>query len=346
MGLVFYAVPSGGQPATGELPHSISDNPIKDFDLFENNEVLDLSLTFDVARYIKEKPKEEYLDAILNLYISKEDSITRNIRIRSCGEFRNKYCNFPPMVMNFKKTEFADESLHKIGKVKMFTHCRTGCEEFLQREYLVYRLYNVLTSYSFKVRPVRVTYYDTNHKKKPVGTCGFFIEPMDMLAERLNGIPIGSVPLTQRNIVPEMMDRMAIFSYMIGNTDWSVTNQHNCKILTSKDLNRPEQAMIIPYDFDYAGIVNTNYAIPGEGLDIESVRERIYIGICRSEEDFMIALQEFIEKKEEFYRVIQECDLISDKVRKDMIHYLDGFYNLFNDRNAILYQLLKDCRDI
>ena len=33
-----------------------------------------------------------------------------------------------------------------------------------------------------------------------------------------------------------------------------------------------------PYDFDYSGIVDTDYAVPGEGVDIKSVRERAYLG--------------------------------------------------------------------
>jgi len=64
------------------------------------------------------------------------------------------------------------------------------------------------------------------------------------------------------------------------------------------------------------------------------------------EEDFIIALQEFSDKKEELYRIIQEFGPISDKGKKDMIRYMDEFYKLFNDRNAIVKVLLKECRDI
>jgi hypothetical protein len=104
--------------------------------------------------------------------------------------------------------------------------------------------------------------------------------------------------------------------------------------------------MIIPFDFDYAGIVNTDYAIPGDGLNIESVCERIYIGICRIEEEFIIALKEFSDKKEELYRIIQEFDPISDRGQKDMIRYLDEFYKLFNDRNAIVKVFLNECKHL
>ncbi len=323
-----------------------TDTLQKKFNLFESDEILEMSLSFDIKKFVREKPKDEYLDAVLTIHISKEDTIIRKIRVKSCGDFRNEYCKLPPILLNFKKTGFTNEYLHKMGKVKLYTHCRTGNEEYLFKEYLVYRLYNVLTDYSFRVRMARITYWDISDNKELVTAYGFFIEPMDMLVERLNAIPVGSVPLTQRNILPEMIDRMAIFSYMIGNTDWSVTNQHNCKILMQKDLDRPDQDMIIPFDFDYAGIVNTDYALPAEGLSIESVRERIYVGMCRTEEDFIIALTDFYDKKEELYRIIQDFDPISDKGKKEMVRYLDEFYKLFNNRNAIVNVFLKECRDI
>jgi hypothetical protein len=342
---LFSVLPVFSQDYIADSLYSLTDTLEKEFDLFLNNDILELSLWFDITEYTRKKPKEEYLDAILTCHISDNDSINKKIKLKSCGEFRNKYCNFPPMVLNFKKTEFAEDDLLKLDKVKLFTHCRKGYEEYLFREYLVYRLYNILTVYSFRVQLVRISYHNTSKATKPIQTYGFFIEPMNILSERLNSVQIGSIPLTQRNILPEMMDRMAIFSYMIGNTDWSVSNQHNCKILGQQEVDRPDLYRIIPFDFDYAGIVNTCYAVPFEGLGIESVRERIYLGLRRSEEDFIIALQKFSNKKEEFYKLIREFDLINQKTKKDMVQYLDEFYNLFNDRNTILYEILKDCKD-
>ena len=77
------------------------------------------------------------------------------------------------------------------------------------------------------------------------------------------------VTLNQRNIIPEMIDRMAIFNYMIGNTDWSVPNQHNCKVLSDPNSARQNLGLIVPYDFDYCGIVNAPYAIPHEDFGIK-----------------------------------------------------------------------------
>ena len=333
------------QEDTIDSPYAITDTLDNDFGMFTNSGILDLALWFDITQYTRKKPKEEYLDAIMTYYITPDDSINKKVRLKSRGEFRNGFCDFPPLVLNFKKTEFGMEDLRKLEKVKLVTHCQSGNESYLFKEYLIYKLFNVLTDNSFRVRLLRITYHNTYKAKKPIQTYAFFIEPLDLLAERLNATPVESVHLSQKNILPEVMDRVAIFNYMIGNTDWTVPNQHNCKILAQLNTDRPELGLVVPYDFDYSGLVNADYAIPYEALGIESVRERIYVGRCRTEEEFMKALKEFTDKKEEFYRVILEFSLIDERVKKEMIRYLEEFYSLFDKRNSIVYELINDCKE-
>jgi hypothetical protein len=345
MPAVLCGMPLSGQDIATDSAYSISDTLGADFGMFTKNEILDLGLWFDITQYVNKKPKNEYLDAILTYYITPKDSVNKEIRLKSRGAFRNGFCDFPPLVLNFKKTDFKMDDLKKLEKVKLVTHCQSGNENYLFREYLIYRLYNALTDNSFRVRLLRITYHNTVKAKKPIQTYGFFIEPLNLLAERLNATPVESVTLSQRNILPEMMDRMAIFNYMIGNTDWSVPGQHNCKILTMHNVDHPDLGMIVPYDFDYSGLVNADYAIPTEALGIETVRERVYVGRCRTEEEYLKALKEFSDKKEELYRVIREFSMVDERSKKDMIRYLDEFYALFDKRNSIVTELLHDCKD-
>ena len=213
------------------------------------------------------------------------------------------------------------------------------------KEYLIYKLYNVLTDSSFRVRLLRINYINTFKKSKPIRSYAFFIEPLDLMAERINSVPVEVLTLSQKNIVPEMMDRMAIFNYMIGNTDWSVPGQHNCKVLASLRTDRSDLGMIVPYDFDYSGLVNATYAVPAEGLGIESVRQRIYLGACRSEEVYLNALKEFANKKESFYKVIREFPYLDERTKKDMVRYLDEFYSGFDKKTSIVYNLLNQCKN-
>lgn len=343
--VLFSSLPGFGQEDTADSLYAITDTLDQDFGLFTNTDVLNLALWFDITAYTRKKPKEEYMDAIMTYYRNDHDSINKAIRLKSRGAFRNGYCEFPPLAFNFKKTEFDLDDLRKLEKVKVVTHCRSGNESYLFREYLLYKLYNALTENSFRVRLLSITYHNTFKEKKPIQTYAFFIEPVYLLAERLDASPVESVTLTQQNILPEMIDRCAIFNFMIGNTDWSVPGQHNCKVLAMHKTDQPELGMIVPYDFDYSGMVNADYAVPAEVLGIESVRERIYMGRCRTQEEFLKALEEFTEKKDDFYRIIQEFDLIDERSKKDMIRYLDEFYGKFDNRNTIVYELLHGCKE-
>jgi hypothetical protein len=342
---IFLGSPAFAQNDTISNPYDIADTLSGDFGLFSNEEIMNLSLRFNITEYTRKKPKEEYLKAILTYHINDKDSVNKEIRLKSRGEFRNGYCTFPPLVVNFKKAEFQKADLSKIEKMKLVTHCMSGNEEYLFREYLIYKLYNVLTDNSFKVRLAKISYINTYKKSKPILSYGFFIEPLSILAERIQCTPVESITLTQKNILPEMMDRMAIFNYMIGNTDWSVPNQHNCKILMMSNSARPDLGMIVPYDFDYSGMVNASYAVPTEGLEIESVRERIYLGMCRNEAEYVKAIQEFSDKKEDFYKVVQEFPYLSERSKKEIIRYLDDFYAGFDKKNSIIYEFLQECKD-
>ena len=344
--LVFFLVkPAQSQNDTIVNPLDAVDTLSQDFGLFTKDDILNLSLQFDLTHYKRKKPKEEYMKAILTYHINDTDSINKEIRLKSRGEFRNGYCDLPPVRLNLSKTGFQKDDLKKIQKLKMVTHCRYGKEEYLLKEYLIYKLYNVLTDNSFRVRLVRMEYIDTYKKTRPLKTFAFFIEPVEMLGERINAVPVNAVKVTQKQIIPEMMDRMAIFNYMIGNTDWSVPNQHNCKILVPRSFNDSNLGIIVPYDFDYSGLVDADYAIPTENLGIKSVRDRLYIGICRNEDIIINALKEFSDKKAEFYKVINNFTVMNEKSRKKMTWYLDSFYAGFDKRNSIVSNLLRQCKN-
>jgi hypothetical protein len=339
----FIIMPVLGQTDTIVSKLDVVDTLGQDFGLFTNDEILNLSLRFDITTYKRKKPKEEYMPALLTYHINDKDSVNKEIRLMSRGEMRNGYCDFPPIRLNFKKAGFEQSDLKQIGKIKMVTHCQYGNEQYLFKEYLIYKLFNVMTDISFKVRLIKIEYINTTKKSKPINTYAFFIEPMELLTARTNSVEVTSTNLTQKHITPETMDRLAIFNYMIGNTDWSVPNQHNCKIVSKLEVNNSGLGIVIPYDFDYSGLVNADYAVPYEKLGLSSVRERRYVGICRTEDAFINALREFKEKKDEFYKIINEFPLLDKRNRAEMIGYLDSFYRRFDNKNSVVFDILNGC---
>ncbi|HUX97827.1 MAG TPA: hypothetical protein VMV47_19000 [Bacteroidales bacterium] len=341
--VLFLFSPVNGQEAREDTTLAAVDTLFNDFGLFTSNEVLNLSLRFDVTEYMRKKPKEEYMKAVLTYHINERDSINKELKLRSRGISRNSICNFPPISLNFKKEDLKTDEQRKIEKIKMVTHCNSGNEEYLFREFIVYKLYNVLTEYSFRVRLVKISYINTARKNKVIDSYAFLIEPLNMLTERTNSFEVENMKLSQIFINPEIMDRVSIFSYMIGNTDWSVPGQHNVRIISMYNTDNSGRGGMVPYDFDYSGLVNTHYALPAEPLGLESVRERFYLGACRSDDELRAGIKQFSDNKAEFYRIINEFEYLTEKDKKRMTGYLDEFYSEL-DKDVLIRTIRRECR--
>jgi hypothetical protein len=241
------------EPATFEPAYS-------GFDFFASEEPLEMTLSFDIRGLVKTKDKPEYFDALLTIKESDTDSISQKIKVKARGYFRCSFCSFPPIMLKFKNK--SDESIQVAGKtLKLVTHCNQTpkFQDYVLKEYLAYKLYNNLVAdYSFKTRLVRIHYVDINKSKNSYTAYGILIENETMLAQRNNAVIIKSDKLTPKDMNTADMNRLALFNYMIGNTDWSVQMQHNIKILMS--FNMPNgKGIPVVYDFDYSGLVDTYY---------------------------------------------------------------------------------------
>jgi hypothetical protein len=326
---------------------TVSGSPEKSYRLFEDEDILEITLRFDLASYFRNLPKEGYLKANITFQPGSPDSLSRNIRLRTRGIFRKSYCYFPPIELNFKKVDFGYSDLNGIGKIKMVPQCRSGEEngKYVLKEYLIYKLFNVMSDTSFRVRLLRVNYIDTKGKRKTFRQYGFLIEPLDMLAARTNCITIKSGTLNQKNIFPDVMDRLAIFNYMIGNFDWSVPGQHNIKVIKPLIIDAQQLGIAIPYDFDWTGFVNASYAVPAEIIGVESVRERLFLGVCRSRNTYEDELKEFTAFKDKFYKVVNDFPLLNERDKKEVIDYLDEFYDNLSGNNAVIDVFLRTCKN-
>jgi hypothetical protein len=318
------------------------------FGLFEDEAPLEITLQFDLGTYLRTKPKEDYMKGKITFHPGTADSLTRDIKLRTRGVFRNQECYFAPLELNFRNAEFGYSDLDSIRKIKMVSQCSSGSvsEKYVLKEYLIYKMFSAMTDTSFRVRLLTVNYIDSENKKKPFTQYGFLIEPVDMLAARTNSIEIESQALNQKTIYPSIIDRIAIFNYMIGNFDWAVPNQHNIKVFKPLVFDSVYLAVAVPYDFDFTGLVDASYAIPDDKITgTTSIRERIFLGVCRSREVYQKDLEEFLEKKEEFYGIINEFPYLDEKQKKDMIYYLETFYEQCTGKQKILSVFLNSCKN-
>ena len=335
------------QMDTVSVKEGKNDNKMQNLSLFSSEEILNVSIYLDLASFSKKPSKTDSFDGKMTIYLDKNDSINRDITIKYRGISRYELCSFPPMQINFNKPLYSDSS--KIKKLKLVTHCQPSYnnDEYVVREYLVYKLFNALTDTSFRVRLLKVSYIDSKMKKKTINKYGIFIEPVEILAKRTNSVVMKGGALNQRHIMPAVMDRLAIFNYMVTNWDWSIPGQHNVEVIKPLSNNPDGLGVAVPYDFDLTGVVNADYAIPPPDLGIENVRQPIFNGACRTREVYMEDLKRFLDAKEKLYAVVNESPVLKMNAKKDITLFLDRFFNKLQKQKTtdnMLDAFLKTCK--
>jgi hypothetical protein len=297
-------------------------------DLFYIKEPLNLTLKYNIKEFKKTRRDERYHPAELTCHVTDSFHVKHSVRVRARGKFRRDWCTMPPYWLNIRYAGIEDEELRNVVKMKVVTRCKTSPlhDIYVLREYLVYQLYNLLTDYSFNTRLVRIKYIDTGKKKKQESeNWGFLIEPNNMMAERNNAMIVDSDKLSIRTVNAEIMDKMAFFNYMIGHGDFSVTGQHNLKILALKEYG-PTGFIPVPYDFDYVGLVDASYAVPGDGLGIESVKERYYLGACRDEATHQRTVNWLASYQDEMVELIMNFEYLPERYKLEMVNYLASYF--------------------
>ena len=321
-----------------------SDSTQSTADIFSSETPLKMELTLPFKQFIKGKYKDEYLPAGLTVTLSDSNTVSGDIRAKARGEFRKKYCQLPPIKLNFKKSKFTDPALEDLTTLKLVTTCKYSktYQQYLFKEYLAYKIFNLLTPLSFRARLVDITYVDTNGKKKSFEQYGFIIEHVDHVAERNNSIEIEPQTFYPSQTEQSQYLLVAIFQYMIGNTDFYIGNLHNVKLLKSKDFTQGAP-YVIPYDFDYSGLVNAIYAVPNERLGINKVTERLYRGPCFTLEEIEAYTRKFNDNKEEILALYTESPYLNKFIKSDAEKFLNEFFNIINNPKRIKNEILSTC---
>jgi hypothetical protein len=177
--------------------------------------------------------------------------------------------------INFSKKGTKNTLFKNQDKLKLVTPCKLDRDVI--QEYLVYKMYNLITEKSLKARLVSISYFDTDKNKRLFEKYSFFIEDEDHAAMRNNAIEIKKV-LTPFDLDSVVFRNMAFFQYMIGNKDWFVTSRKNIVLMQPADSSGAPFA--VPYDFDFAGFVDADYTRPA-GVPRELLEDRrVFKGIC------------------------------------------------------------------
>jgi hypothetical protein len=309
------------------------------FDIFDHSEVLQLELEFDMDEmYAKVNTNDEY-PAVFRFQDQNGNWVELASELRARGRFRRRTCEFPPLRIDFSKKDLRARGLLDFDDLKLVTHCMEGRagKEAVLREYLTYKMYSQLTDKALRAQLVEVTYKDTESNAEQTAY-GILLEDVDELAARLGSEECDECyGLTAMDLQQDNLKTHAMFQYMIGNTDWSLPQMRNLKVM--KPINGGAY-WVAPYDFDFSGIVSASYAIPSTELGQKKIGDRVYLGSERTNMELEATADYFRSKKSALMATVNDFELLSKRDRREITEYLDSFYEALD--NGIICQELAD----
>jgi hypothetical protein len=310
-----------------EFPTQSDLRPHEAAKLFRDDAPMKLVLIANFGRLRHDRTQSPpWRDARLSYEDSSGTSVEVPVRIRTRGTWRLKQCDMPPLRFDFKKDSVKETIFAKLDKPKLVTHCKDSKEgdQLILAEFQLYRIYNLLTQYSHRVRLAQLAYADSGSGKVETTRYAFLEEEPAAVAHRVGAMVVKQQGATASDLVPSAAVLFAVFEYFIGNTDWSIAGLHNVELLTSDTLHVP-----VPYDFDFSGAVNARYATTDPRLPIHRVRERLYRGYCMASDSVYAPVFALFQSKKDSIYALYHDDigrLLDADRAKETLEYFDEFY--------------------
>ncbi|VAW06468.1 hypothetical protein MNBD_ALPHA05-480 [hydrothermal vent metagenome] len=288
------------------------------------------------------------------LYLDGEAPERHVIELSARGNSRRdkNTCTFAPLRVAFSEKPVDSSLFDGQKRLKLVTHCKSSksFQQYYLLEYTAYKLFNVITPISLKVRLAEIDYINSKNGKTIITRYGFFIEDADDTAKRnkLKELDVADARLSQLDT--QAAARYALFQYMIGNLDWAMHDAvagkdccHNTKLLgPTKDAS--SGIIPLPYDFDYSGLVDTPYAVPPLRIPIRSVTTRRYRGYCVHNDAVRETANRFNQNRDALYQAIAQTPALNENKRATAMQYLDRFFDVITDPVKMEKRLFSNCR--
>jgi hypothetical protein len=323
----------------------------KDEPLFQSDELLKVTITGPIDDLIdaRKKSKDDY-SGVVTVTGDNGMPVQLKVTMRARGiSRRTEFCSFPPLSIKFDKDNTKGTVFKGQKRLKLATHCQPSdnYQQLNYLEYTAYKIYNLITPVSFRVRMAEITYQDTKGHK-PITRRGFFIEDAGDVGKRngLKEIEIERPKLTQLD--PKATTDNALFQFMISGLDWSVLDNagneaccHNGKLIGESDTGIVKP---IPYDFDLTGFVHAPYALPPEQLPVSSVMTPFFRGFCRHNTEVPAALKRFHDARATIFKLIADSPYLDNSRKKDATKFIEKFYDVADDPKQVEKKITGHCR--
>lgn len=298
-----------------------------------------------VSRNIAKGPQ----DAILVVQGAAPERLAIRISPRGITRLKRDVCQFAPLRVQFAAPPPQSSLFAGQSRLKLVTHCRSNpaFQQNLLLEYSAYRLFNILTPASYRVRLASIDYVEPDGQPL-VSRLGFFLEDIGDVGRR-NGLAVyhagSSIPTA--SLSARDAARVELFEYMISNYDWSLRIGppqseccHNAYLLGPLANG---SILPVPYDFDFSGLVDAPYAVPPDVVPIRRVTQRRYRGFCMHNADAVAVAPEFRAKRADLLSLFNLIPQMDERTRARATGFLATFFDDIRDDSTIRSKLLPTC---
>jgi len=338
------------QPSIAQDDPEGSGKPDK---LFSSNDTLTVTITGPWREIQQKTDVQSPYPGTIEYTDSEGNRKSLDLTVQRRGITRQRVCEFPPIRLRFDKEEVKGTAFRGQDSLKMVTHCESAdrYEQYYILEMLAYQMYNLITDFSFRVRPLKVTYVDSNSGRATENKFAFLIEDDSDVAKRHDMKKI-KTPKTRLSLLdPKVTAEFSLFQYLIANVDWSalagpdpVTCCHNSKLIGPEPLQQGDKIYPLPYDFDSSGLVNAHYAIPPAGVPIKSVRQRLYRGYCAFNDELDAAKEVYLAQEAAIYALLDNESRLYTNTRSKSRKYLEKFFETLQDPKDFERLVIRKCR--
>ncbi|MEL6864157.1 MAG: hypothetical protein AAFP19_07055 [Bacteroidota bacterium] len=301
--------------------------------LYKANSVQKWQLQTNMSKLISAKNEDSYHKGHLTIQ-QMDTTYEYKMRLRVRGRSRRYLCDLPPLKLEFRKKDLRKAGFLEIDDLKLVTHCQSSNprNQAVVREYLMYRMYALLDSLSYRVQALKLRYIDTKNKQPEVDGHAFIIEPAEELAIHRHCELLDQMGMTFDSIDTHSALLFSLFQYMIGNTDWQLDVQRNLTIFRrASDGHR----LLVPYDFDQSALVNTPYAKPNPNVGQTYLKQRVYMGPIVEWSITKPVVDLFLEQEKAFYDLIKQETRLSNQSKKEMTRYLNSFFKTIKNQKRL-----------
>lgn len=297
------------------------------FEVTDSNTVL--TLQTDVKHLKKTKLEKEYQPSIVTISDDFDSPLVFDSRVKVRGNMRKKLCTLPPLKIDFDKSDLRTHGFSNKDKVKLVLQCSTYKSQVIsaKKEHLVYELYRQIDTLGLRSKLINVNLITEEDDEDLY--LGFILEDEENLARRVGGKVVEKGIVQSEAMQRESYLKMVFFQYMICNTDWSVSGRHNIETVL---LDGEIRLFAVAYDFDYAGIVGQEYAVPSDVFPIMDVDQR-YFRLKNLTRDELKSMKKFYNnKRDDFNEIINNATYLPENERKRFKKVIDDYYKIINSK--------------